>query len=256
VILDEIVAEKRRAHARRDPIADWDLKTGLSALAPARPFGAALRSAPHRPAVIAEFKRRSPSAGDLCPDGDAAAVACAYAAAGAAAVSILTDAKFFGGSLADLRAAGAADLPRLRKDFVLFDEDLVDARAAGADAVLLIARLLDDAALGRLVEQARRYGLEPLVEVHAEPEWERALAAGATLVGVNHRNLDTLEIDLELSARLVGRRPDGVTLVAESGLRTAADLARMVERGFDAVLVGEALLRASSPGDALRALLA
>jgi indole-3-glycerol phosphate synthase len=251
VILDEILDAKQRAHTLRDPIADWERKTEVAALPPARSLAAAVRGARSRPAVIAEFKRRSPSAGAIREGGDAAAVAGEYAAAGAAALSVLTDERWFGGRLEDLAAARSAGRPIVRKDFLLFDEDLVDARAAGADAVLLIARALDDGALRRLHAQALGYGLEALVEVHSEAEWERALAAGATLVGVNHRDLDTLAIDLSLSERIAARRPDGVLLVAESGLRSGADLRLMRERGFDAVLVGEALLRARSPGEAL-----
>jgi indole-3-glycerol phosphate synthase len=144
----------------------------------------------------------------------------------------------------------------LRKDFLLHPEDLVDARTSGADAVLLIVRALEDADLARLVAEAQALGLEALVEVHTDAEFERALGAGAAIVGVNHRDLDTLAIDLDLSARVARRRPEGVLLVAESGLRSADDLRRMRDRGYDAVLIGEALMRAAAPGRALAALLA
>jgi len=256
VILDEIVAEKHRARAARDPSST---KRALAAIADSPP-PRSLRDALSPTGagairVIAEFKRRSPSAGAILPDGaSVSSVAAAYAEAGAAALSILTDEKFFGGSLGDLASARrAAALPILRKDFALFDDDLADARAAGADAVLLIARLLDDRRLRALLDEAARLRLDALVEVHAAEECCRAVDAGALLVGVNHRDLDTLAIDLALSEKLAPLIPGDVVRVAESGLRTAADAREMAARGYHAVLVGEAFLRAPSPGAALRA---
>ena len=256
MILDAIVDEKRRVHATRDAAADRGARDRIAAAAPVRSLKAALRPTGRVPAVIAEFKRRSPSAGAIRDGGDAVAIAREYAAAGAAALSILTDEKFFGGSLADVTAVRAAvDLPVLRKDFVLFEEDLVDARLAGADAVLLIVRLLDDALLGALLGAAAALGLDALVEVHAESELRRALDCGARLVGINHRDLDTLAINIGLSEELAYLLPDDVVAVAESGLRTGDDVRWMGETGYDAVLVGESLLRADSPGAALQAML-
>jgi indole-3-glycerol phosphate synthase len=259
-LLDRIVAEKRLAAARR-PLSDderaarWER---ARALPPGRDFEAALRAgrgAAH-PSVIAEFKRRSPSAGALRPDGDAAAVAREYETAGAAALSILTDEAFFDGRLADLQAARAATaLPALRKDFLLDENDLVEARLAGADAALLIVRILSAADLARLIAAARTLSLPVLVEAHSDAEVEAALAAGARILGINHRDLDTLTIDLALSSRARALAGPDVLLVGESGIRTPADVARMRDHGCDAILVGEALLRAPSPGAALRALL-
>jgi indole-3-glycerol phosphate synthase len=258
MILDAIVAAKRRAYAQRDPAKDRQCRERLADAPPRRSLSAALRAPRPEglPQVIAEFKRRSPSAGPIRPDAAPADIAREYAAAGAAALSILTDAEFFDGNLVHLGAARAAvDLPLLRKDFLLYEEDLVDARLAGADAVLLIARLLDDAELGRLLGAARKLDLEVLVEVHNVEECRRAVAAGATLVGVNHRDLDTLTIDLGLSARLAPLLPPAVTRVAESGLKSVAELVEMAARGYHAVLVGETLMRAPSPGAALGQLL-
>lgn len=205
---------------------------------------------------IAEFKRRSPSAGWIRQGADPAAIARAYAAAGAAALSVLTDEPFFGGSLDDLRAARAAvDLPILRKDFVVDAYQIAEARAAGADAVLLIVAALDDAGLRGLLDEARRLDLDVLVEAHSEVEVERALALGADLLGINHRDLRTFEVDTTLAVRLRDRVPRGTVLVAESGLRTPADVARMRAGGIDAILVGEGLMRQPDPGAALAALL-
>lgn len=258
MILDRIVASRQLAHAARDRGADAAAADRIAAAPPVRSLAARLANGP-RLRVIAEFKRRSPSAGALRPGGDAAVVAASYARAGAAALSVLTDEELFDGRLADIplaRAATVADgLPVLRKDFVLHDEDLLDARLAGADAALLIARLLPSRELAARLATATSLGLEALVEVHTEEECDRALAAGARLIGVNHRDLDTLTIDLDLSARLAPRLAGGVIRVAESGLKTADDLARMADRGYHAALIGEALLRAPSPGAALAVLL-
>jgi len=217
-----------------------------------RSLVAALRAGA-RPAVIAELKRASPTAGPIAAGADATAVASLYAAAGAAALSILTEPDFFSGSLADLDRArtGAPNTPLLRKDFLLTAEDVAVARAAGADAILLIVRALPPALLGELLATARRLGMDALVEVHSEAECETALAAGALVIGVNHRDLATFAIDLGLTARLRPRVPASVVLVAESGLRTTDDVRRVVGDGADAILVGEALMREADPGGAL-----
>jgi indole-3-glycerol phosphate synthase len=254
VILDQIVAEKRREHARRDPTSLDQLWAAVAALPPARPFAEAIRT-PGTLRVIAEFKRRSPSAGDIRADGDPADVAARYERAGAAAISILTDACFFDGSSADLRAAHfAVGVPLLRKDFLLDERDLLQSRLAGADAALLIVRILDAPTLSALVGVARRAGLAALVEAHSDGEIEAALAAGADIIGVNHRDLDTLAIDLSLSARARALAPDAI-LVGESGISTHAHINMMRAHNIDAVLVGESLLRAADPGAALAELM-
>ena len=251
--LDRILAAHRAAAAgdRRD--ID-QLTDEARAQPPARRFGAALRSAP-TVAVIAEVKRRSPSKGDLAPGLDPAALGRDYEAGGAAALSVLTDAEFFGGSPADLADARAAtELSVLRKDFTIAEADVCDARMMGADAVLLIAAALDDAELAAFHRLAGEVGLDALVEVHDEAELERAMAVGATLVGVNQRDLVTFEVDSRRAERVVAAMPDGVVRVAESGVTGADDAARLQQAGFHAVLVGEALVRSGDPAEAVRAM--
>jgi indole-3-glycerol phosphate synthase len=206
-------------------------------------------------AVVAEVKRRSPSAGDLRADLDAGARALAYVAGGARAVSVQTDEAFFGGTIADLAAvARAVTVPVLRKDFIVDELQLLEARAAGASAVLLIVRALDAARLRDLVRAARGLGLETLVEAHTESELEAALAVDASVVGVNSRDLDTLVVDLAVAERLLTLVPAGVPAVGESGVRSAADVERLARAGADAVLVGGALSVASDPAAAVRGL--
>ena len=203
--------------------------------------------------VIAEVKRRSPSKGDLADIPDPAALAQAYAAGGAAAISVLTEERRFGGSLEDLRAVRAVvDVPLLRKDFTVEPYQVLEARAAGADLVLLIVAALDDDLLRRLHDQARELGMAVLVEVHDEPETERAVALGAELVGVNARNLKTLEIHADTFGRLAPLVPDDRVKVAESGIAGPPDVARFVTEGARAVLVGEALVRDGDPETAVR----
>ena len=206
-------------------------------------------------AVISEIKRRSPSKGDLDPSLDPVTVAADYEAGGASCLSVLTDEVFFGGSRDDLVAARAAcSLPVLRKDFSVSPLDICDARIMGADAVLLIVAALGDAELVELSTLARDLGLVPLVEVHDDAELDRALAAGADLVGVNQRDLRTFEVDRDRALRMGEQMPAGVVAVAESGIRDAADVARLAAAGYTAVLVGETLVRSadrSSAGDGL-----
>jgi indole-3-glycerol phosphate synthase len=203
--------------------------------------------------VIAEVKRRSPSKGDLAADLDPAHLAKSYECGGATCLSVLTDREFFGGSPRDLAAARAAcHLPVLRKDFTVADRDVYDARTMGADAVLLIAAALDDDALVRLRSLAAHLGMAALVEVHDDAELDRALAAGADLVGVNQRDLVTFEVDRERAARLAPRIPSGVVKVAESGLRGAEDAVRLSRAGYDAVLVGETFVTADDPEAAVQ----
>jgi indole-3-glycerol phosphate synthase len=207
--------------------------------------------------VIAEVKRRSPVKGDLAPGIDPAALAAAYARGGAACVSVLTDVDFFGGSyrdLAETRRGAGPDLPILRKDFTVSPNDVADTRMIGADAVLLIVAALDDTELADLHALAGELGLDALVEVHDEAELDRALASGATLVGVNQRDLETFEVDPERAARLATHMPDGVVRVAESGIGGPDDARRLAGAGYHAVLVGESLVRSADPAAAVAAL--
>jgi indole-3-glycerol phosphate synthase len=206
--------------------------------------------------VIAECKRRSPSKGVLRSDYDPAAIARGYAAAGAAAISVLTEPTFFDGSLEHLQAVRAVvDLPILRKDFVVSEYQLLEAKAAGADAVLLIVAALEPADLSRLHARATALGLDALVEVHSVDELGPALDAGARMVGVNNRNLRTLEVDVRASESVIARMPKDVVAVSESGLRTAADLERLGALGYRAFLIGERFMTAANPGAQLRALI-
>jgi indole-3-glycerol phosphate synthase len=228
----------------------------VKAAPPVRPFAPAL-ARPDRVNVIAEHKRRSPSRGAIREDLLPRDVARRYEEAGAAAISVLTDEAFFGGRmdhLEDVRAV--ASVPVLRKDFVLDPWQVWEARAAGADAVLLIVAALTDVELGQLLAVTREAGMDALVEVHERGELERALALGARIVGVNNRDLRTLAVSLETALALAPAVPDDVLAVAESGLRTGADLRRLREAGFDAFLVGERLMSAPDPGEALRELVA
>lgn len=252
-ILERIVGEKRREvaalSARRLAIFE-----AAERRPEPRPFSAALRQ-PGRVAVIGEFKRRSPSAGAIGERRDPAEVARAYTAGGAAALSVLTDREYFGGSASDLRLARqACVLPVLRKDFVIDPLQIYEASAWGADAVLLIVRILDAARLRECLDLAGSLGMAALVEVHDAAELEAALAAGAALIGINNRDLATFHTDLGISLRLAPLVPREVTLVAESGIRSAEDVARLGARGVDAVLVGESLMRASNNEGLVRTL--
>ena len=239
MILDEILAHKRQEIAPRREI---------------RPFAAALRQ--DGIAVIAEFKRRSPSGGAIRPGASPAEIAGIYADAGAAALSVLTDEKYFGGSDADLRVARAAcSLPVLRKDFVVDPLQVYEARATGADAILLIVRALADLELRNLLQLSADLGMDALVETHSEAEVRRALDAGAQVIGVNNRDLDTLTTDVTLAPRLRPLVPPDRVFVAESGISTPEQIGRLADAGVDAVLIGESLLRSADPGQRLRELL-
>ncbi len=208
-------------------------------------------------AVIAELKKASPSKGLIRAEFDIAALAGELEAAGAGALSVLTDAEYFEGSLENLRAASAAcGIPCLRKDFIVDEFQILEARAYGADAVLLIVAGLSDGELSALGGAAARMGLDVLCEVHDELELKRALDAGFETIGVNNRNLMTFVVDLETSMRLSGLMPADVLQVAESGIESAADVARLRAAGFGAFLIGEQLMRAQRPGAELRGLLA
>jgi indole-3-glycerol phosphate synthase len=253
-VLDEILAHKREelADAKRRIAPDAMRARAEGRGEATRGFRAALQRAP-RPRVIAELKRRSPSRGEIRPDFDAPGCAKSYADAGAAALSVLTDRRYFGGDLALLEAVRrAVALPLLRKDFALDPYQIDEARAHGADAVLLIARALRGDELPALRERAAALGLDALVEVHDEAELERALVAGADLVGINNRDLATFETDLGITERLApGLAGRGVVVVGESGIFTHADVRRLEAAGADAVLVGEALMREPDVGRAL-----
>jgi indole-3-glycerol phosphate synthase len=252
-VLDGIVAAHRRAAAadRRDVDS---LLMEAESCGPPRPFADALRGAGI--SVIAEIKRRSPSKGNLAEDLDPDSVARAYEAGGAACLSVLTDNEFFGGSPDDLRAARAAcGLPVLRKDFTVDERDVVDARLMGADAVLLIVAALDDGELGRFLALARSLQLAALVEVHDADELARALGAGADVVGVNQRDLHTFEVDRERADAMAAAIPSDVIRVAESGIASAADVARLTDAGYDAILVGEAIVTAADRAGAIRSLI-
>ena len=252
-VLDDIVAGVREdLSRRRSETSEADLRARLLEVPPALDPMPAFRGAGS--SVIAEVKRRSPSKGDLADIPDPAALASAYQRGGAAAVSVLTEERRFGGSLDDLRAVRAAvAIPVLRKDFVVEPYQLLEARAAGADLVLLIVAALPGDALVHLHDHARELGLTPLVEVHDEPEAERALEAGAALVGVNARNLKTLEVDPATFGKVAPLLTDAVR-VAESGIAGPDDVRRFVAEGADVVLVGEALVRDGDPEGAVRAL--
>ncbi len=256
-VLDQILAGVREDVERRRAQVDLaEIKRRAAAAAPARDAYAALA----RPgvSVIAEVKRRSPSKGDLAEIADPAALAADYAAGGATWISVLTEERRFGGSLADLAAVRAAvDVPLLRKDFVYDAYQVYEARAYGADVVLLIVAALDDAtlrALRTLVED--ELGMTALVEVHDEAEVTSAAASGARVIGVNARNLRTLEVDRGVFERLSPQLPATVLKVAESGVRGPDDLVRYAAAGADAVLVGEGLVTRQSPRDAAAALVA
>jgi indole-3-glycerol phosphate synthase len=250
-ILDTIVARKRIEAARLParPVTAAILKAALEERGGARDFFAALR----RPrcgatALIAEIKKASPSAGLICPDFDPARIARTYEAAGADCLSVLTDQEFFQGSLDDLRQVrGAVKLPLLRKDFIIDTRQILEAIEAGADAILLIARILTPDELGRFHALARDTGLSALVEVHDAAEMDRALSLGANLIGINNRNLDTFTVDLALTAQLAAQLPSGErerrVLVAESGIHCRADVQLLRRAGAGAILVGESLMR-------------
>ncbi len=247
-VLAEIVAGVRADLADRQARVPLDdLKRRAARMPPALDPVPLLRSP--GVAVIAEVKRASPSQGRLAPIEDPAALARAYAAGGAVVVSVLTEGRRFGGSLDDLAAVRAAvDVPVLRKDFVVSAYQLWEARAAGADLVLLMASVLEQQALLCLVERAQSIGLTPLVEAHTALEVERALLAGARVVGINNRDLRTLRVDLATFVSLAPLIPDGVVRVAESGIRGPHDVFEMAQAGADAVLVGTSLVAGSAQG--------
>ncbi len=252
--LDRILAAHLAAAAADPRPIDDLLAAAHQCESPPRRFRQALAAEPGL-AVIAEIKRRSPSRGDLAPDLVADVLAKAYTDGGATCLSVLTDGEFFGGSPDDLVVARAAtDVPVLRKDFTVGPADICDARLMGADAVLLIVAALFPPLLADLLRLATELGLDALVETHDEGEVEVALAAGATMIGVNQRDLVTFEVDTRRAERVAGRIPDSVVRVAESGIGGPSDARRLADAGYHAVLVGESLVRAGDPAGAVAAL--
>lgn len=255
-VLDDILAGVREDLAVRQAAVSLDELKEIASNAPSpRDAVAALRC--EGVSVIAEIKRASPSKGQLAAIPDPAQLARAYEDGGARVISVLTEERYFGGSLADLIAVrGAVDIVLLRKDFIVTSYQLWEARAYGADMALLMCSALDDSALVSLIERAESLGLTPLVEVHDEVELERAITAGARVVGINARDLKTLEIDRETFTRVAREVPSDLILVAESGVRGPRDLVAYASSGADAVLVGEAIATAADPRAAVRDLVA
>lgn len=252
-VLDRIVREKRETLTGLRARAFELGEAARSAPAP-RSLSGALRAGDDV-RVIAEHKRRSPSAGWLREGSDARATVAAYQRAGAAAASVLTDAPDFGGSLLDLTTArSAVDIPLLRKDFLVDPLQVLESRAAGADAVLLIVRILEGGALAELLDASREFGMDALVEAHDADDVERALAVGAEIVGINSRDLATFRTDLNVAARMAMRVPADRIVVGESGIGDPGDVDRLGEVGVDAILVGEYLMRSEDPEAALRGL--
>jgi len=250
--LSDLVAERRR-QLEGHPLDDASLLARVMAGPPPRDFVGALRA--RTPAVIAEIKRASPSAGAIA-ERDPRERARAYEAAGAAAVSVLTEPIHFHGSLADLMAARlACELPILRKDFLLTPSELIESRASGADAVLLIASALSEHELPAMVAAAGDLGLGALVEAHSDQDLDRALAVGAEVIGVNARDLETLEVDVDRALARLGRIPDDRVRVMESGISTPDQVRAAVDAGASAILVGETLMRADDPREALDVLM-
>jgi indole-3-glycerol phosphate synthase len=255
-MIEELVAAARAGvERRRGGVPLEDLEQGLAERPEQRPFGEALV----RPglSVIAEFKRRSPSAGEIRAEATPAEIAREYDEAGAAALSVLTDEPHFGGSLEDLREARAAcELPVLQKDFTVDRYQLYEAASAGADAVLLIVAALDQDQLAALYEEARGLDLDVVVEVHKEAELETALTVDAEVIGINNRDLDDFTVDVQTTFELITDVPAGKTVVSESGIADRATLDELERVGVDAVLIGEVLMRADHPGAKLRDLIA
>jgi len=248
-ILQEIVSAKRQEIARRQAAVPASvLESRLGDAPPVRDFRSALEKAPY-PSIIAEIKKASPSAGVFRPDFDPVAIARIYDDNGASAISVLTDEQFFQGSLEHLRAVRrAVGLPLLRKDFILDGYQVLEARLAGAEAVLLIAEVLDGEALPRLLSEIHSHGMQALVELYDKKNLPRMLDAGATIVGINNRNLRTFETRLEHTLELAAAVPAHVCLVSESGIRSRADMEKLRDAGVKAVLIGETLMRAPDIG--------
>jgi indole-3-glycerol phosphate synthase len=249
--LTDLLGDLRR-RLERDPLDESELLAIAMHLPPPRPFEGSLRRT--RPAVIAEYKRSSPSAGVIA-EPDVAGQARAYEEGGAAAISVLTEPTRFDGALADLRAVRlAVDLPVLRKDFLVHPAQVIESRAAGADAVLLIAAALSELELKAMLAVANDLGLDALVETHSVDDLAKALATEAPVVGVNARDLETLEVDVEWALAMLPDVPSDRVAVLESGVSTREDVERAIDAGARGVLVGEALMRSPDPGATIRSL--
>jgi indole-3-glycerol phosphate synthase len=247
--------DRLRRDLEEHPLDDIALMARVSSMPPAKDLEAALRAA-EPPALIAEVKRASPSAGVIAEDVNPSVLARGYQAGGAAAVSVLTEPRHFQGSLADLQAVrSSVSIPVLRKDFLIHPAQVIEARASGADAVLLIVAALTDAQLGALLEAARDVGLAALVETHSDEDLDRAIQSDARIIGVNARDLETLDVDVKGALARIGRVPGDRISVLESGISTRANVDAALEAGASAILVGEALMRAEDPARAVRKLL-
>lgn len=255
MILDEILANKRiEVDAQKQRMPLEELEDRISRLEPARDFRLALRT--EGISLIAEIKRRSPSKGDLLPEVDAVELGDLYEQCGARAISVLTDAKYFGGSLEDMTAVRTnLRVPVLRKEFVLDSYQIYEARAAEADAILLIVRCLSDEQLKEYLALARKLGMAALVEAHTAEEIERALEVGAHIIGINNRDLDTLTVDVNRTLELKRQVPGGKTLVSESGIYTRKHVKLLEDGGVDAILVGESLLTSNNIREKIHELL-
>jgi indole-3-glycerol phosphate synthase len=251
--LTDLVGTIGRELADR-PLDVARLRDEAAARDPARPFDEALRDA-HRPAMIAEVKRASPSAGVIDSETDPIAAATAYEAGGAAAISVITEPRHFGGALRDLaQVRSIVGLPVLRKDFLIDADQVLEARAFGADSVLLIASCLEEGRLENLIGVARSLGMEPLVETHSDDDLDRASSTDARVIGVNARDLETLAVDGARALERLRRVPADRVAVLESGIRSRADVVAAVDAGATAILVGETLMRAGDPAAAIREL--
>jgi indole-3-glycerol phosphate synthase len=250
-ILARIVDQKKAEARRITPELESDAERSIAGR---RDFAGALTKT--SPAIIAEVKKASPSRGVLSQDFDPAAIARTYESGGAAALSVLTDGPNFQGSLEDLKLArGSVELPVLRKDFTIGEFDIIEAAAAGADAILLIAAILDERQLRLYRELATRYVMAALVEVHNDDEMDVAIASGANVIGVNSRNLHTFDVNLDVALTLASRMPANSIRVAESGIRSAADIRRLEAAGYNAFLIGEHLMKSGDPAAEVKALL-
>ena len=248
------ILEETRARLQRHPVDEHRLEERAYSC----PLGPDAMTSLTRPGIriIAEVKRSSPSAGEIRRAADPVAIAQMYERAGAAAISVLTEPNHFGGSLDDLRAVtGACSLPALRKDFIVSRRQIMEARVAGASLILLIVAGLTDSELAARIQDATDFGLQPLVEAHTAEEVQRALGAGATLIGVNSRDLISLKVNLSVAESLRTMIPAGVTAIAESGIGGPDDLARLRAAGFDVFLIGSALMEAEDPAEALSRML-
>jgi indole-3-glycerol phosphate synthase len=249
------VVERLRRDLQEHPLDDIALMARVSAMSPAKDLEAALTAA-DPPALIAEVKRASPSVGVIAEDVNPSVLARGYEAGGAAAISVLTEARHFQGSLADLQAVrSSVSIPVLRKDFLIHPSQVIEARASGADAVLLIVAALTEAQLRALLEAARDVGLATLVETHSDEDLRRAVESDARIIGVNARDLETFDMDVQGALERIGRIPDDRISVLESGISTRANVDAALEAGASAILVGEALMRADDPARAVRKLL-